>query len=431
MPSTIQPSTSDLDALLDLLDRADSAVRALYAQLADNPDLASDYEAGLRELHRKRAELAHQVGLASLRGWRESRASRLEGSDASEQARPLPVDPPATTLADSSSVEPEAPPPVQGVPVSEPSVEIPAPVSARQLEEFRAAFAAPASTPRVTAAMSDRTLLLALADHVNIAPNVPMVEGFRCEVEQLERAVAKERQKRWREMSREAQVRWLSILLAWTKALDQDAIRRQEPTIHLAAVFRELRTFSMQDNPGFVHGFARNATPRTATWREDAVQLFHEIRPEPAPAEPKPKATTKAKATPEEENEEPEALAEWPYLDRVKGLRVVLLGGEVNEVRRVALEEAFHFESLDWIPRNRPRMVASLAERAAQGTVDFILVTKFVAHKETEAIERSTRIPILTMRHGYGVTTVRQVLEEHFERADDKASVRSVYGSSG
>jgi hypothetical protein len=266
---------------------------------------------------------------------------------------------------------------------------------------------------------------------VNIAPKVPTIEDFRHEVEQLERAVAKERQKRWREMSREAQVRWLSVLLAWTKALDQDAIRLQESVIHLAAVFRELRTFSMHDNPGFVHGFARSATPRTATWREDAIQLFREIRPEPAPAEAKPKSASKAKSAPEEEDEQPEALAEWPYLDRVKGLRVVLLGGEAREERRAALEEAFHFESLDWIPRNRPRMVASLAERAAQGTVDFILVTKFVAHKETEAIERSTRIPILMMRHGYGVTTVRQVLEEYFERVDDRASAKSVNGSSG
>ena len=64
--------------------------------------------------------------------------------------------------------------------------------------------------------------------------------------------------------------------------------------------------------------------------------------------------------------------------------------------------------------------MASLAERAAKGTVDLILVTKFVAHAETAAVARSTKIPLLTMRHGYGVTTVRQVLGEHFCRIDDK-----------
>jgi hypothetical protein len=33
---------NDLDALLGDLDQADTAVRALYRQLADNPDLATE-----------------------------------------------------------------------------------------------------------------------------------------------------------------------------------------------------------------------------------------------------------------------------------------------------------------------------------------------------------------------------------------------------
>ena len=146
----------------------------------------------------------------------------------------------------------------------------------------------------------------------------------------------------------------------------------------------------------------------------------------------KPRTTAKVTAT-EEEEVEPELLADWPYLDRVRGLRVALLGGEVREERRVALEQAFQFASLEWIPRDRPRLLASLAERASRGTLDFILVTKFVAHKETDAIERSSRAPLLTMRHGYGVTTVRQVFEEYFSRADDKpgAKGKGAGGRSG
>ena len=42
-------------------------------------------------------------------------------------------------------------------------------------------------------------------------------------------------------MSREAQLRWLSLLVAWTKALDEDALRLQESTTPLAAVFWVLR----------------------------------------------------------------------------------------------------------------------------------------------------------------------------------------------
>jgi hypothetical protein len=35
-------------------------------ELADNPDLAPEYEAGLREIHAKRVNLARRVGMAAL-----------------------------------------------------------------------------------------------------------------------------------------------------------------------------------------------------------------------------------------------------------------------------------------------------------------------------------------------------------------------------
>jgi uncharacterized protein (DUF1684 family) len=151
----------------------------------------------------------------------------------------------------------------------------------------------------------------------------------------------------------------------------------------------------------------------------------------------KPKTPTKVKAAAAEEaaeeDEAPERdeLAGWPHLDRVKGLRVALLGGEVREERRVALEHAFQFESLEWVPTDRPRLAASLAERAARGTLDFILVTKFVRHKETEAIERSSQAPVLSLRHGYGVTTVRHAFEDYFTRVDDKTTGKGAKRRSG
>jgi hypothetical protein len=217
-------------------------------------------------------------------------------------------------------------------------------------------------------------------------------------------------------MTRDGQAQWLSVLVAWVKALDEDALRLGQHRTVLPAVFRRLRSFSISDSPGFVNGFARNAAPRSKSWREDAVRSLREIRPVPEPVETKPKSNVQAPVVVEEEEPTPGALADWPLLDRVRGLRVVLLGGEPKEERRVALEKAFQFESLEWIPRNRPRLVASLAERSSRGTVDFVLVTKFVAHKETEAIQRANGAPMLTMRHGYGVTAIRQVFEEHFSR---------------
>jgi hypothetical protein len=297
-------------------------------------------------------------------------------------------------------------------------------VSAQQLAEFMAGLTSPAAAPRV-ARQDDRTLLIGLTTHVTIAAELTTSGAFAHEVEQIERATAEDRRKRWRDMPREVQVRWLTLLVAGAKALEQDAVRLHESSLGISAVFRELRAYSRNDAPGFVHGFARSASPKSATWRTDALRFLREIRPEPERAPTRLKAPTKASVAVIEEEESAEPLAEWPYLDRVKGLRVVLLGGEVREERRVALEEAFRFESLEWIPRNRPRQVASLAERAARGTVDFILVTKFIAHKETEAVGRSTKVPMLTMRHGYGVATVRQVLEEYFVHADEKARASS------
>jgi hypothetical protein len=72
------------------------------------------------------------------------------------------------------------------------------------------------------------------------------------------------------------------------------------------------------------------------------------------------KAPTRASAAAEGEEEKAEegetadveALTGWPYKDRVKGLRMVLLGGEVREERRVALEEAFQLATTG--PCGRP-----------------------------------------------------------------------------
>jgi hypothetical protein len=435
-------TASDLDTLLEALDRADTAVRALYRQLADNPDLAAEYDTGLRELQRKRLELAHQVGVAALAEWRASHRapeSSLEESAtldlrASRQAEPQPA-PSPPSLAETAPVEAPTSAPAPPSSAGTPS-EAPAPVSARQLEEFKAAFGAPASAPSVAPRKDDRSLLQALANHVKVAEEVSTSGAFEQELEQLERAVTEDRQKRWREMSREAQVRWLSLLVAWTKALDDDAPRLHEPPSRLAAVFRVLRTFSIHDNPGYVHGFARSASPRWgASWRDDALSHLREIRPEAVPAVVAPKKASKAKVRGAEEDEEDDApeeeLGDWPYRDRARGLRVVVLGGEVREERRAALEQAFQFGSLEWVPTDRPRLVASLAERAERGSVDVILMTKFASHGGSTVIQKSSKAPFLTMRHGYGVATVRQVLEEYFARVDEKTNGKSVKRRSG
>jgi hypothetical protein len=72
----------ELDKLLLGFDEADAALRAIYRDLVENPDLAAEYEPRLRELHGQRLELTQQVGLATL-------AAR----------KAMPAAPPAPSLA--------------------------------------------------------------------------------------------------------------------------------------------------------------------------------------------------------------------------------------------------------------------------------------------------------------------------------------------
>jgi hypothetical protein len=254
---------------------------------------------------------------------------------------------------------------------------------------------------------------------VSIAETLPTSDAWEAEVARLERATDDRTERRWLEMTPEAQVRWLALLLAWAKALELEGLQFGEPTSRVVAVFRGLYEFQRQNNPGFVHGFARAALPKSASWRGDALLILREIRPERATPIATPNIPVDDVVDEDIGVAETEALTSWPFADRVRGLRVVLFGGEVREERRVALERAFKFASLDWVPRDRPRLVASLAERSSRGTVDFVLVTKFVSHQETATIQRGNA-PMLTMRHGYGVATVRQVFEEYFSRADER-----------
>jgi hypothetical protein len=39
-------------------------------------------------------------------------------------------------------------------------------------------------------------------------------------------------------------------MVAWAKALEEDAFRLHEPSTRVAAAFRALRTFSIHDDPG-------------------------------------------------------------------------------------------------------------------------------------------------------------------------------------
>jgi hypothetical protein len=63
-----------------------TALRGLYAQLAENPDLAGEHEPQLKELHAQRLDLAQRVGLATLARRRLSQVAQPEESPAGVQS---------------------------------------------------------------------------------------------------------------------------------------------------------------------------------------------------------------------------------------------------------------------------------------------------------------------------------------------------------
>jgi hypothetical protein len=326
----------------------------------------------------------------------------LHGATSDDELAPVEALPPST--------EPTV------VREEEPSVveEVPAPLSREAVIAALLLGAREEKGARFSGAIDDKGALLSLANHVAIGPDAPRDSDD--EVSSLERATAEARVAQWKKMSESAQVRWVTILVAWAKALEEEARARGDGTMRVDNSFRRLRTFSKYDSPGYIHGFAREATPNGGSWRADAVEMFGSLRGRSREIEtPRPSSVVHDEVDVDDVRAA-RVPDDWPYFSRVRGKNVVMLGGEVREERRLALEEAFQCAAFMWVPHNRPRLLQALAERAAQGTVDIILVNKFVAHKETLALERASVAPVISVRLGYGVTAVKTALEEYFGR---------------
>lgn len=265
-----------------------------------------------------------------------------------------------------------------------------------------------------SSASDDRSALLSLANHVTIAATTP--SDLEAEIAALDRATADARIPQWKKMSESAQVRWVTILVAWAKALEEEARAKADVgEVIVNAAFRRLRGFSKYDSPGYIHGFARDAQPDGESWRATAAEMLAGLRGKRDDA---PVKTTTIVRDDEAEERESKVPEDWPYWRHVRGKNVVMVGGEIREERRVALEEAFQCASLTWLPHNRQRQLASLVARAAQGTVDLVLVNKFVSHKDTAALQQKATVPVVTVRLGYGVTAIKVSLEDYFSRRE-------------
>lgn len=126
----------------------------------------------------------------------------------------------------------------------------------------------------------------------------------------------------------------------------------------------------------------------------------------------------------EGEDDDIEAQRE-PYLDVLPLTRdrcTLMIGGDVREDRRRALERIFEFEELEWVPfeRSRPAMLKSIEQRIRNGKIDLVLILKeFVSHEITNSLRplcEEQEVPCYFVDHGYGVTQVGEALKRALPR---------------
>jgi hypothetical protein len=440
MTSTSQPA--GLGTLLEMLDQADAAVRTLYRQLADNPDLATEYEAGLRELQRKRLELAQQVGVAALAEWRATRSgleTRLAGTLATAAVKPV-------TERDKNGVTSIAPippappnPPTESVPTVElvqPSEPAPAeppasasspPASDAQLTEWKKAVQVkglgatptPATPPQRPWGVSLHEMMCLLGPpEVDLNDSVALLE----ELEALDEIATPERQKLWVRFPIEVQKRWLSHLVARTRGI------REHPSSdgvleHLKRIRAVYPEWARQYVPGHINGLQLKHAPIHGTWAKDAEDHWRALGVALGPdfAARVPRTPRKRKEKARTSVAEPAVVdPDWPLLPVVQGKTAVIVGGEPKEPNRERLESYLKLASLEWPLVDGPRKVEAVAQRVAKGTYDIVLVIlTLVAHNESERIlDAAKEAKVLwAMVEGYGTASVRSGIERFLHPA--------------
>jgi hypothetical protein len=447
---------AELEPLLVEFDEADAAVRALYRQLADNPDLATEYEADLHELQRKRLELAHQVGIAALAEWRASRsgvATNSAGTLAVPAVKPLIerdmngvastapippalliplaesapiIDPPvqAVEAADSArSVEQAQPTAPAQPPASTPSP----PASDAQLDEWKKAVQAkglgakstPAPPPQRPWGVNLHEMMCLLGPpDVDLNDSVALLE----ELDALDEVATPERQKLWVRFPIEVQKRWLSHLVARTRAI------REHPSSdgvleHLKRIRAVYPEWARQYVPGHINGLQLKHAPIQGTWAKDAEDHWRALGVALGPdfATRVPSTPKKRKEKERKSVEEPAVVeSDWPLLPVVQGKTVLIVGGAPKEPNRDRLETYLRLASLDWPLVDGPRKVEAVAQRVAKGTYDIVLVIlTLVAHNESERIldaAKEAKVP-WAMVEGYGTASVRSGIERFLRPA--------------
>jgi hypothetical protein len=109
-------------------------------------------------------------------------------------------------------------------------------------------------------------------------------------------------------------------------------------------------------------------------------------------------------------------------LPATRGLRALMIGGDIREEKRRILLAVFDFDDLEWVPfeNARPAMLKSLEQRVRNRSMDLVLILKeFVGHNVSESLRplcEENGIPCLFVEHGYGAGQVAEALRKGFAR---------------
>ena len=403
-----------VDGLLDALDEVDGALRTLYRQLAGDPDLASEYEPRLKELHAKRLDLAQRVGLAIL--------AQRRASDRVDEALSESMAAFAETVQNGGD-------PISSVVNTEPAAEAEeesppssAPASDAQLAQWKTVVRTSGLGSGLRAAPSETTawalVLHELMDTVGPPRNLHASIGVIEEVDALDHIATDDEQDLWARLPKNAQQLWLTMLVARTRALKELPSASDGTKTTVKEIIGRYPAWAKAHNPGHVNGMQVRHAPIHGSWGQDARESWRALEDllgeELAVRSPNAAEKKQAKRTGHDDADEPDLDPAWRVLPLVRGRKAILLGGDPREPNRERLEQALQLSSLEWPSIDGPRKVESVVERIGKQAYGLVLVLQtFVAHKQSEPIIEAAKaagIPWALVA-GYGVQAVKLGLE--------------------
>ena len=425
----------DLDALLAQLDEVDDNLRSLYRTLADDPDLAEERDAVLRDLTAKRRSLAERVGLGLLTHRRNARATTTimvieapsEASTMSGAEEPISAEIVSDDVDGSRVTLPSAESISVLKPVSAPAAVLAPepPISAEALDEWKQR----ARTSGIGAkAYKDdfvptwETTLDKLM-RVSGAPRDLDVELGQ-EIDGLDAVSHEPSIKLWRALPRKVQQLWLTLLAARTRAV-RDLRLGAADRGRLRAIMEIARVWAAEHHPGHVHGMNSKHDAETGSWAEDARRHWASLD---ALLDERPSARKQPhvkKSRPDEASDEARTIdPAWPLWPLVRGRNVLMIGGDPREVNRERLERLFELGSLEWAEPG-PRRVQGIVQRIQRRTIDIVVVVKgFVDHAVSEPVVAAAKDAGVAwvIADRYGVVAMKLAFERFLSGDRDAAA---------